>query len=225
MATCTVVWSAGLFLSLCCWRPAHSTRLTHSEEQRAAPPARSDRTTCNILLVDAMIYLMELSLYRWERKARAQLGSSHRVLQTETNVSFAFSPWGTCCFPSWWRLGTAHCLPLYCSMSCWVINSPDHRQDKGQVAVLALLQTVSPHDDHTWSPSCCCSCPSATLAQSLFSRREPPFTRAETPASLQDCAHSHTCCHAYMGHFCMSLEEPGGSRLSALGYHLPSASF
>lgn len=123
------------------------------------------------------------------------------------------------------KAGHSPLLALYCSMSCWVINSPDHRQDKGQVAVLALLQTVSPHDDHTWSPSCCCSCPSATLAQSLFSRREPPFTRAETPVSLQDCAHSHTCCHAYMGHFCMSLEEPGGCRLSALGYHLPSASF
>lgn len=49
-----------------------------------------------------------------------------------------------------------------------------------------------------------------------FSKREPPFTRAETPASLQGCAHNHTCCHAYTGHFCMRLEVPGGSRLPVI---------
>lgn len=58
-----------------------------------------------------------------------------------------------------------------------------------------------------------------------FPKREPPFTRAETPASLRGCVDGHTCCHAYRGHFCMRLEGPGESRLPVVGYHLPSATF
>lgn len=60
------------------------------------------------------------------------------------------------------------CLSPFCTLPLEAADSGATLTWKNQVAISALLQTVSPRDDHTWSPSCCCSCPSVTLAPCLL---------------------------------------------------------
>lgn len=148
----------------------------------------------------------KLSPHRWEGTARAQLGCSPVVLRTEMEIlprppapeEPAASPIDGGCWAE----------PTACCSQCCL--SPFHTPPLEAAGLGATLSTgmikpsghfgiaaySKPRDDHTWSPSCCCSCPSATLARCLLLWREPPFTKAEAPASLQGCACSHV--HAAM---------------------------
>lgn len=69
-------------------------------------------------------------------------------------------------------------------------GAPLSRDLTNQAALLTLLQTVSPRDDHMWCPSCCLSCPSAPLAPCLLLQREPLLARAGAPAKPRGCARS-----------------------------------